>query len=95
MGVYRVRGCHRMMKRIARAVRRGCPTDAIAMSKETSFASGMEKEMITTHVILIRVSELVVVRRGHRNNKTQAWFVTPFLAARLTVVLFCAVCFVP
>ena len=33
-----------MMNRIARAVRHGTPTDAIAMLKETSTASGMEKE---------------------------------------------------
>ena len=51
-----------MMKRIARAVRHGGPTDAIAMLKETSLASGMEMDGIDTHVILVIVSKLVVVR---------------------------------
>ena len=50
------------MKRIARAVRHGTPTDAIAMLKETSIASGMEMDKIGTHVILIAVSKLGVVR---------------------------------
>ena len=51
-----------MMKRIARAVRHGRPTDAIAMLKETSLASGMVMDRIGGHVILIGVSKLVVVR---------------------------------
>ena len=51
-----------MMKRYARAVRHGGPTDAIAMLKETSLASGMVMDGIGTHVILIIVSKLVVVR---------------------------------
>ena len=49
-----------MMKRIARAVRQIRPTDAIAMLKETLRASGMER--IISHVMLIGVSKLVVVR---------------------------------
>ena len=48
-----------MMKRIARAVRGIGPTDAIAMLKETSLASGMEMEVIRTHVM---VSNLGVLR---------------------------------
>ena len=51
-----------MMKRIARAVPRGTPTDAIAMLKETSLASGMVMERIIIHVTMIIVSKLVVVR---------------------------------
>ena len=51
-----------MMKRIARAVRHGTPTDAIAMLKETSLASGMVMEGINTHVTKMIVSKLVVVR---------------------------------
>ena len=50
-----------MMKRIARAVRHTLPTDAIAMLKETSLASGMEMDMIDAHVILIGVSKFVVL----------------------------------
>ena len=50
-----------MMKQIARAVRHIGPTDAIAMLKESSLASGMVMDGIDTHVILIRVSKLVVV----------------------------------
>ena len=49
-----------MMKRIARAVRG--PTDAIAMLKETSLASGMVMDWIITHVTKMFVSKLVVVR---------------------------------
>ena len=51
-----------MMKQIARAVRQSGPTGAIAMLKETSLASGMVMEGIGSHVILIVVSKLVVVR---------------------------------
>ena len=51
-----------MMKRIARAVHHICPTDAIAMLKETSLASGMVMERIDTHVTKMIVSKLVVVR---------------------------------
>ena len=51
-----------MMKRIARAVRHICPTDAIAMLKETSLASGMEMDMICKHVTMIDVSKLVALR---------------------------------
>ena len=51
-----------MMKRIARAVRHGSPTDAIAMLKETSLASGMVMDGIGTHVTKMIVSKLVVVR---------------------------------
>ena len=51
-----------MMKRIARAVRHICPTDAIAMLKETSLVSGMEMDLIGAHVILIGVSKVVVLR---------------------------------
>ena len=54
------------MKRIAVAVLRYSPTDAIAMLKETSLASGiglgMEMERIGAHVITIIVSKLVVVK---------------------------------
>ena len=49
------------MKRIARAVRHIGPTDAIAMLKETSLASGIMMDGIDTHVFLIRASKLVVV----------------------------------
>ena len=51
-----------MMKRIARAVRHICPTDAIAMLKDTSVAIGMGMERIGTHAIVMIVSKLVVVR---------------------------------
>ena len=51
-----------MMKRIAGAVRGISPTDAIAMLKETSLASGMVMDGIDMHVILMVVSKLVVVR---------------------------------
>ena len=51
-----------MMKRIARAVRHISPSDAIAMLKETSLASGMVMEGIGSHVIGMIVSKLVVVR---------------------------------
>ena len=50
-----------MMKRIARAVRHRGPTDAVAMLKETSLASGMVMNLIGLHVILTIVSKLVVV----------------------------------
>ena len=53
-----------MMKRIARAVRHGRPTDAIAMLKETSLASGMVMKLIDSHVTKMIVSKLVVVRLG-------------------------------
>ena len=49
-----------MMKRIARAV--GGRTDAIAMLKETSLASWMVMDWIDTHVTMMIVSKLVVVR---------------------------------
>ena len=62
MDGYIARGLHRMMKRIARTVRHRCPTDAIAMLKETLLASGMVMKRIDSHVILIIVSKLVVVR---------------------------------
>ena len=51
-----------MMKRIARAVRQITPTDAIAMLKETSLASGMVMDGIDSHVTKMVVSKLVVVR---------------------------------
>ena len=51
-----------MMKQIARAVRHICPTDAIAMLKETSLASGIKMEMINTHVMLFGVSKVVIMR---------------------------------
>ena len=51
-----------MMKRIAPAVRHIGPNDAIAMLKETSRASGMEMDMIDTHVIRIIVSKFFVLR---------------------------------
>ena len=51
-----------MMKRIARAVRHGTPTDAIARLKETLLASGMVMDGIIGHVTLMIVSKLVVVR---------------------------------
>ena len=55
-----------MMKRIAQAVRQGTPTDAIAMLKETSLASGMVMERIGGHVTNMIVSKLVEV--GLRMN---------------------------
>ena len=51
-----------MMKRIARAVRHGGPTNAIAMLKETSLASGIEMDVIDSHVIRIIVSKFFVLR---------------------------------
>ena len=51
-----------MMKRIARAVRGISPSDAIAMLKETSLANGMVMERVDSHVIMMLVSKLVVVR---------------------------------
>ena len=51
-----------MMKRIAQAVRRFIPTDAIAMLKKASLANGIKMEWISSHVILIHVSKFVAVR---------------------------------
>ena len=51
-----------MMKQIARAVRGICLTDAIAMLKETSLASGMVMDGIGSHVTIIIVSKLIEVR---------------------------------
>ena len=50
------------MKRIARDVRQFGPNDAIAMLKEISLASGMRMDTIGSHVMIIAVSKLVVVR---------------------------------
>ena len=51
-----------MMKRIAQAVHRFIPTDAIVTLEKASLASGIKMEGISSHVILIRVSKFVVVR---------------------------------